>query len=496
MNDGIATKAAGANKGFAEIPVGTVFQNPTTGVKAKVIRVEPLGGDFTYNTLYVQYINSGGAAISGEPSTFGDEETIESINLDDSYELITENPNATGKAVRFDVFDGDFFVMGRFVHANAQSILLAPYSNVVDASVGFKVDQEVITVNDTEALYDNAGGLINTSSPGADRYRIKLTLTTEDQTTSDDIFVFLARVENSKIVEEIQESDAYNKINDLLALRTNEESGDYIVNPFTIHFEDGTVGDSKLDLVVSAGTAYVNGYRVDNASPIKLNIPKSLETETIENDFIPVSYGNYFLVDECRGLPDLDFAEINLYNSVGGTGGTIGSARIRAVEKDGALHKVFVFDVHVDSDQDLSSARSIGTSTSDYFNLVLQGSSATLNQTTDNDLLFPTARPRPESFSDITMTVQSRQSQVATGGTITMSQLPVGEAYTDTSLWVVAAADETNTDEKDTPDKNKCNQGPIQTHTALGKKIHALGQTKLHFGLFNIADFDEMKRIV
>ena len=42
----------------------------------------------------------------------------------------------------------------------------------------------------------------------------------------------------------------------------------------------------------------------------------------------------------------------------------------------------------------------------------------------------------------------------------------------------------TNTDEKDTPDKNKCNQGPIQTHTALGKKIHALGQTKLHFGLF------------
>ena len=98
--------------------------------------------------------------------------------------------------------------------------------------------------------------------------------------------------------------------------------------------------------------------------------------------------------------------------------------------------------MHVDSDQDLSSARSIGTSTSDYFDLVLQGSSATLNQTTDNDLLFPTARPRPESFSDITMTVQSRQSQVATGGTITMSQLPVGESYTDTSLWVVAAADE------------------------------------------------------
>ena len=437
-------KIASVNTGgaFADIPVGTVFQNPTTGVSAKVIRVEPLGGDFTYNTLYVQYINSGGAAISGEPATFGDGETIDSTNLDDSYELITETPNATGKAVRFDVFDGDFFVMGRFVHANAQSFLLAPYSNIVDAVVGFKVEQEVITVNDTTALYDNAGGLVNTASPGADRYRIKLTLTTEDQITSDDTFVFLARVENSKIVEEIQEADAYNKVNELLALRTNEESGDYIVNPFTVYFEDGTVNDSNLDLVVSAGTAYVNGYRVDNASPIKLNVPKSLETETIENDFVPVSYGNYFLVDECRGLPNLDFSEINLYNTVGGTGGIVGTARIRAIEEDGALHKAYVFDVHVDSDQDLSTARSIGTSSTDYLNLVLQGTSAVLNQTTENDLLFPTARPRPESFSDITMTVQSRQSQVATGGTITMSQLPVGEAYTDTTLWVVAADDE------------------------------------------------------
>lgn len=437
-------KIASVNAGgdFADIPIGTVFQNPTTGVKAKVIRVEPLGGDFTFNTLYVQYVNSGGAVISDSPATFGDGETLDSINLSDTYELITETPNAVGKSVRFDVFDGDFFVLGRFVHANAQSILLSPYSNTVDAVVGFKVEQEVITVNDTTDLYDNSGGIVNTASPGADRYRIKLTLTTEDQVTSDDTFVFLARVENSKIVEEIQESDAYNKINELMALRTNEESGDYIVNPFTIHFEDGVVGDSNLDLVVSAGTAYVNGYRVENASPIKLNIPRSLETETIENDFVPAVYGNYFLTDNCRGLPDLDFSEVNLYNTVGGTGVNIGTARIRAVEKDGAFHRVYVFDVQVDAGQSLSDTRSIGTSTSDYFDLVLEGTDARLFQTTDNDLLFPTARPRPESLSDITMTVQARQSQVATGGTITMSQLPVGEAYTDTTLWVVAAADE------------------------------------------------------
>ena len=438
-------KIASVNSGgaFADIPVGTVFQNTATGVKAKVLRVEPLDGDFTFNTLYVQYINSNSAVVSDTPTVFGDNETLESINLiDNSYELVTETPNATGKGVRFDVGEGDFFVLGRFVHTNAQSFIVSPYSNSVDAVVGFKVEQEVITVNDTTDLYDNTGGIVNTASPGADRYRIKLSLTTEDQVTSDDTFVFLARVENSKIVEEIQESDAYNKINELMALRTNEESGDYIVNPFTVHFEDGVVGDSNLDLVVSAGTAYVNGYRVENQSPIKLNVPKPLETETIANDLIPAVYGNYFLVDSCRGLPDLDFSEVNLYNTLDGTGTSIGTARIRAVEEDGALHRVYVFDVHVDSDQDLRSARSIGTSATDHFNLVLEGTNARLFQTTDNDLLFPTARPRPESFADITMTVQSRQSQVAVAGTITMNQLPVGEAYSDASLWVVAASDE------------------------------------------------------
>jgi len=438
-------KIASVNSGgaFDNIPVGTVFQNTSTGVKAKVLRVEPLDGDFTFNTLYVQYINSNNAAISDAPTVFGDNETLESVNLtDNSYELVTETPNATGKGVRFDVSEGDFFVLGRFVHANAQSIIISPYSNSVDAVVGFKVEQEVITVNDTTDLYDNTGGIVNTASPGADRYRIRLALTTQDKVSVDDTFVFLARVENSKIVEEIQESDAYNKINELMALRTNEESGDYIVNPFTIHFEDGVVGDSNLDLVISSGSAYVNGYRVENQSPIKLSVPKPLETETVTNDLIPAVYGNYFLVDSCRGLPDLDFSEINLYNSLGGAGTSIGTARIRAVEEDGEFHKVYVFDVHVDSDQDLKTARSIGTSATDYFNLVLQGTDARLFQTTDNDLLFPTARPRPESFSDITMTVQARQSQSAPGGVITMSQLPVGEAYSDTSLWVIAADDE------------------------------------------------------
>ena len=75
-------------------------------------------------------------------------------------------------------------------------------------------------------------------SPGADRYRISLQLTTQDKLTDADTFVFLATVENSTIVEQIEESDAYNKIEEMIAMRTHEESGNYIVNPFVVNVQD------------------------------------------------------------------------------------------------------------------------------------------------------------------------------------------------------------------------------------------------------------------
>lgn len=425
---------------FSDIPLDSIFEGLTSGIKAKILRVEPKSDDFVLDTLYIQYIDNNEASVTGSPATFLDGETLVGPG---GYQLITEIPNATGRGVRFDAYEGDFFVMGRFVHAPAQSIILSPYTNSVDAVVGFKVEQEVVTVNDTQDLYDNTGTTPNTASPGADRYRIRLTLTTQDKVTSDDIFVYIARVENSTIVDEVRTSDAYSKIGDMLANRTNEESGDYIVNPFTAHFEDQNVGDSNLDLIVSSGIAYVNGYRVENSSPVKLSVPKPLATETVTNDVIPVSYGNYILADSCRGLPDLDNARCSIF---AGDGSSLGTAHVRAVEKDGAFHRIYLFDIEPSTgiSGDLNDARRIGLDfNNDYFGVVLQGGQFTLNQTTDNDLLFPTARPRPESFADITMTVQGRQSQTTDGGgVLTMATLPVGQAYNDTSLWVVAASDQ------------------------------------------------------
>ena len=441
-------KIASTNAGgsFDDIPVGTIFKNPLTNVQAKVLQVVPADfTTYTHNTLYIQYIDGGNSTLASEPVVFGDQETI----YDQSgtgYELVTDIPNATGRAVKFTVGEGVFFVLGHFVKTDEQSIILNPYNNVdVDTVVGFKVVQDIVTVNDTNDLYDNAGGVTNTASPGADRYRIRLILTTQDQVDSDETFVFLANVENAKIVEEIQEVDAYNKIEEVLTQRTKEESGDYVVNPFIMHVDDRTAGDSSLEVVVSPGLAYVNGHRVEKTTATKLIVPRPQETATIENDTIPCVYGNYFIADSGAGLPNLDASAVTLYDDFGGTGSSLGSARIRAVEKDGTNVKVYVFDMKVDDAESLSNVKSIGTGTTDCFSIVQEGGVTQVYGAEDNDLLFPTSHARPESFSDIILVKQVHESGLtASGGAINLSTLSAGQSYTDTTSWVVSSSTDAN----------------------------------------------------
>ena len=450
-----STNAGGA---FKDIPLNTIFRDDATGLEAKVLRVEERnsGDGFTFDTLYVQYIDNDSVTPAGIPQRFGDKVTL----FDQSgtgYELVTETPSASGRAVRFDVEEGDFFVLGRFVHAPKQSIILNAYDQSFTGTVGFKVVQEVVAVADDTSLYDNTGGTVNTAAPGADRYRITLTLADYADITTDDTFVFLANIENSKIVEEVTESDAYNKINELLALRTSEESGDYVVDPFQIHFEDATSGDSTLELIVSAGTAYVNGFRTENPSAIKLNVPRPQQTDNFNNDAVPIEYGNYFIVDSGAGAPNLDFATVTLSKSRSSYTGAnkVGTARIRAVENasgisplpNQATHKVYLQDVLIDSDKDIGDARFIGTSTSNHYRIAL-GDSATagvearLFDVRNNDLLMPLTQPRLESMSDIVLKVQRHvgSKTVASSAIDISSELGAGESFVDRTNWIVSSS--------------------------------------------------------
>mgnify|MGYP001282714175 CR=1 FL=1 len=437
-------KIASTNAGgeFSAIPVGTIFSDPITNIKAQVLEVSQAKTGQLFDTLFIEYINNGSAVSGNTPTRFGDQVTL----FDQSgggYELITETPNATGKGVKFTVAEGEFFALGRFVNTIEQSIILSPYENsAIDTVVGFRVVQDIVTVNDTEALYDNTNGVVNTASPGADRYRISLVLTTEDQVTDSQTFLFLARVENSKISEEIQIQDSFNKINDLLSIRTKEESGDYVVNPFTVNVDDFDNGlDSNLDLIVSEGTAYINGYRVENQSSAKFKLPRPTATELVNNDTIGIQLGNYFLCNVNKDIPILDYTEVNLYSAVTAGGSVVGTARVRGIQHfSDTVQKVFVYDVTMQPGQSIAQIRSLGTASTNYFDIVVATNGIKLYETDNNDLLFATNNARPSDFDDITVTVQKYQTKTAVGNAVTLDQLPVGQSYTQSSEWILSTA--------------------------------------------------------
>ena len=74
-----------------------------------------------------------------------------------------------------------------------------------------------------------------------------------------------------KIVDQVSGTDDYNKITEVLATRTKEESGNYIVKRFKSNVLDAGTNQS---ITISPGVAYINGYRAVTNKPTTLTVLK------------------------------------------------------------------------------------------------------------------------------------------------------------------------------------------------------------------------------
>ena len=422
--------------------IGLELTGATSSVKGRVVRVETASGSDPA-TLYVQYTDTDTSGLSGTSVvrfTAGENITGGGETLTVQTTNTVANP-ATGQGTIISNAGGDFFVRGHFVFAKPQSVLLSKYSKFPDEVVGFTVAEDIVTSDDDTALFDNQGATPNTTSPGADRYRIQLTLAKKSDVSATDNFVFYCDVVNGEIIEQVTGADNYNKINEVLALRTKEESGNYIVNPFRVNFEEDSAGGSTTNLIasVSKGTAYINGYRFNTEKPTKLVVPKPRTTTTINNEAIGVNYGSFVLSPNILGdLGIASFGLVNLRSAVAHGGSTIGTARVRSIAEDGANYKIYLFDINMNSAQSFRNVKSIGTSTTDYADLILESSKAVLKESTQQSLVFPLPKSRPKNLSDISLEVQRMFTGTAnSSGQLTLNLTTSGETFVNTDDWLV-----------------------------------------------------------
>lgn len=479
QKDGVPVKAGGVsvnnNYQFIKIAVdtnnkfnnvdslkGVVLTGATNNIKVKVYEaVAAVDGD--PNTLYVQYldnpntttqyatVDTAGRILPGEVLSNGSD-----INMTVQTTNTALNP-AVGAGSNISVGESHFYVNGHFVFVPKQSIFLSKYLRYRTEDVGFKVVQDIITVSDTDALYDNQGAVPNRASPGADRYRLRLILSKRSDIVKGDTFVYFCRVEAGVIVDQLTSTEGYNEVKNFVNRRIKEIHGDFIKKYWKLRVEpNGTNATSTLMLKIDPGLAYIDGRRVETTTTRSIPIPKARDTIVREDEQIGIDYGNFYYWDSGVGMLDINTCEkVNLYAGFDGADSVVGTAHIRAITEgtsslrtDGytynraPLYKAHLFNINrTNFNYTLRDVKSIkSTSNNNLINLVqaINNDGSILHEGNKRTLLIDTPLRRPKSFTDVTMTFMKKYSFTAAGSTHDITLTDAGETFVRESDILIA----------------------------------------------------------
>ena len=417
--------------------VGEILTGGTSGVKAEILEiVASSGSDPT--TYFVRYVNTTAVTNAVTTPRFSAGESLGSGRVV-QIENTDANP-AVGRGTRVTVGESIYFVKGFFVYTEQQTAIISKYSDIPDKEVGFKVVQQVFNTDDDVNLFDNQGAVPNQTAPGADRYYIRLTLTTQDQVTSTENFVNVATVRKGAIFKAVSAAQnlQYNIPRDIVATRIRENSGDYLVKPFRLEFEEDSQSTHLL-AKVSDGIGVVNGYRSARFAPTNIRIEKPVRTVTNAGEFTAVDYGAYVdvLNDSAKGGPDIStFAKQQLRSGKAMTGDHIGNARVRAIHENGADLRYHLFDISMHTGQNFRDVKSIGTDANNFFNPIQGGFNTTLEEPYDNLLLFPLPRTRPKTVTGKQIEVQIMRSGTTSGGGTFTITIPSNFVLDNAGDWI------------------------------------------------------------
>ena len=198
----------------------------------------------------------------------------------------------------------------------------------------------------------------------------------------------MLRIKDGSIIRHARNTE-YSILEETLARRTFDESGNYTVRPFTFQVKesvdasvgpvdykgvykpgtitdsDGIASESLLALQISSGKAYVKGFEIEKIAPTVIDLKKSREFNTVNSSNTAFDVGNYVTVNNLFGTPDVSFIsgestpfkQLSLYDTATSAPGTatgtkIGVARVRTYQhhsgtpgQPDAIYRLFVFDV-------------------------------------------------------------------------------------------------------------------------------------------------------
>jgi hypothetical protein len=352
----------------------TTLTGGTSGVVAQCIGVAATDGTDP-DTLFIKYDKSG---TDNTSTVFTDTETITSDGSGTPTAVVasTHTGSAAGIAA------GVYYINGYFVNVAASTLVLDKYTNTPSYRVGLSVAESFTSASDDATLNDNATGSTNYNAPGAHRFKILLTLAKKTLSATDDTnFIEIARVDNGDIKVHARNSQ-YAVLEETLARRTFDESGDYTVNEPDFDVRESVISGNNRGIYTASATttdgntaattmlavgvspfkAYVRGFEAERIGTTWVDVDKARDFDTQNNHKTRFDLKNFVYVDNVYGTPDINFVSgdaeafktINLYDTAtavrgteqstsGNTAPQIGRAKSRGFELTNSTEALDIF---------------------------------------------------------------------------------------------------------------------------------------------------------
>jgi hypothetical protein len=448
----------------------------TSGVTAQLLDARDGSevGAPNYLTIFVDYTNSGS---DNATKTFADDEELiiytaggtRASNFITAANTITAS--ATGKGLRATVTDGVIYHKGNFINVKPQGTIVSKYDRTSNKRIGFETKESFIDSNIDASLLDNATGSTNFAAPGANRLKLEPILAVRDPsvTSNTSAFFTVADVENGEIVRRFEDT-TYSDIGQHIAKAFYETHGNYAIYPFNIrireHLKDATNlgryadgNNQKLVAEIEKGIGYVGGNRISIENSMYRTFDKATDTQILEDLKVGQNFGHYVICDEVVGMWDFQgLRQVKLYdaaaqaitNKLWGasspSGTLIGTANVRGFEYHSGVSgtyngqfRIYLFNIEMNTDKSFSDVKSLyvdnGVYASGLADIVLNGGTAKLTDSSLNSLVFPLRQGGTKTLTDTSYVFRTEASgTLGTDGTVNISANSAAPGATSESL--------------------------------------------------------------
>jgi hypothetical protein len=205
-----------------------------TGVKAQVIKAIPATESepitlvllYTQSNQTVDGVTTADSFVANQ-TIYVLEDTTKTIN-------VSGGTGVGGRTVAAGLQAGVYYLAGHFVTVPSAVLSVKKYADTVadiSVKIGIQYTESLVTPDDDISLYDNAAGSPNAAAPGAHRYKISTEFIQIGLDENPLNFFELIRVEEG-VLQSIINASQYNILQETLARRTFDESGNYVVDDF------------------------------------------------------------------------------------------------------------------------------------------------------------------------------------------------------------------------------------------------------------------------